>query len=106
VLGPDAIDDAGAIARRGVRRNGKHGSVFGHHSGRAAVAPNDALDEVHRRGTDETGNKQVGEVIVYFERRTGLRNSALAHHDDLLAHRHRFDLVVRDIHRGRAEAGV
>ena len=45
-------------------------------------------------------------MVVQVLRRVDLLQQALAHHGDARAHRHRFDLVVRDVDEGRAEAAV
>ena len=45
----------------------------------------------------------VGRVVVELERRADLLDAAVAHHDDLVGHRHRLDLVVRDVDRGRLQ---
>ena len=41
--------------------------------------------------------------VVKLERRARLFDDSVAHHDDAIGHRHRFDLVVRDIDAGDAE---
>jgi hypothetical protein len=60
-------------------------------------------NEVHRRGADEPGHEQVGRPLVQPLRRVQLDDPPVAHHGDAVAHRHRLDLVVRDVHRRRPE---
>ena len=48
----------------------------------------------------------VHRAVVEIERAAGLLDDAVAHHDDLVGHRHRLDLVVRDVDRRRLEALV
>ena len=42
-------------------------------------------------------------MVVDVERRCGLLDDAVLHHDDRVAHRHRFRLVVSDVDRRHAE---
>ena len=64
------------------------------------------LDEVHRRAADEAGDEEVQRPVVELLRRCDLLQLALAHHGDAVAHRHRLDLVVRDVDGGRAEVAL
>jgi hypothetical protein len=74
---------------------------------RAAVrAPERALDHVHRRRADELRDEQVVRAVVELERRADLLDDAVVHHDDAVGHRHRLDLVVRDVDGRRLEALV
>ena len=61
------------------------------------------LEHVHRRAADEAGDEQVDRVVVQLLRRRHLLQLALAHHRHAVAHRHRLDLVVRDVDRGHVE---
>ena len=61
------------------------------------------LEHVHRRAADEAADEEVDRVVVQLLRRRHLLQLALAHHGDAVAHRHRLDLVVRDVDRGHAE---
>ncbi len=63
-------------------------------------------DDVHRRRADELGHEQVVRPVVELERRADLLDPAVLHHDDLVGHRHRLDLVVRDVDRRRLQALV
>ena len=58
---------------------------------------------VHPRRTDETGHEEVGGVVIQIQRRPDLLDAAGLQHDDLVGHRHGFDLIVRDIDHGRVE---
>ena len=64
------------------------------------------VDEVHRRAADEPGDEQLLRVVVQLLGRPDLLELALVHDRDPGAHRHRLDLVVGDVDRGRAEALV
>ena len=57
------------------------------------------FQEIHRGRADEAGDKSVGGLVVNLKRRSGLLNETVFHHDDGVAHGHRFGLVVRDIDR-------
>ena len=65
-----------------------------------------AVEDVHRRGAAETGDEQVRGVRVQVRRRRELLQPAAVHHRDQVGHRHRFDLVVRDVERGDAELAL
>ena len=60
-------------------------------------------EEVHRRRADEAGDEEVRRLVVEPLRRVDLLEHAHAHHGDAVAHRHRLDLVVRDVDRRRPE---
>ena len=62
--------------------------------------------EVHRRRADERRDENVDRVVVELGRRADLLEHAVAHHGDPVAHRHRLDLVVRDVDRRRLRAGA
>ena len=65
-----------------------------------------AGEEVHARRADEAGDEEVGGAVVEVERRADLLDGAAVHGDDAVGQRHRLDLVVGDVDRGGAEAGV
>ena len=114
----------GCRCRMSVRCSGRMPTITGWLSGaagagwhgRRAAAEFDAAgvvaaaaqrrgQEIHRRRSDEAGDEQV--------RRRSYNSSGLPvcsmrrpHDDDLVAHRHRLDLVVGDVHRGRLQAQV
>src|SRR5205085_1946378 len=72
-----------------------------------AVLPNDLrLDEVHRRAADEARDEEVLRVAVELLGRVHLLELALAHDGDVVAHRHRLGLIVRDVDRGRPELAL
>jgi hypothetical protein len=53
--------------------------------------------EVHRRRADERAPRTCSPAAVQLRRRSHLLQHAVAHHRDAVAHRHRLDLVVRDV---------
>ena len=59
-----------------------------------------ALKEVHRRGTDKAGYKQVRGVVVQVLGGVQLLEFGFAHHRDAVSHGHRFGLVVSHIDKG------
>ena len=59
--------------------------------------------EVHRRRADEAGHEDVHRPGVELLGRPDLLEDAQAHDRDPVAHRHRLDLVVRDVDRRRDE---
>ena len=61
-------------------------------------------DEVHRRRADEAGHEQVHRLVVERARRVALLQHAVLEHRDAVAHRHRLDLVVRDVDGRHAQA--
>ena len=65
-----------------------------------------ALDEVHLRRAEETGDEPVGRAGIELDGRSSLLDDAFAQHHDLVGHSHGLDLVVRDIDHGRAEPAV
>ena len=68
------------------------------------VAPaNLRLDQVHRGRTDEAADEEVHWTLVELLRRRDLLEITLPHDGDAIAHRHRLDLVVRDVDRRDAE---
>ncbi len=62
--------------------------------------------EVHRRRTDEVRDEHAGGPVVNLLRRTDLFHAPLVHDRDLVGHRHRLEMVVGDIDRGRLDAIV
>ena len=64
------------------------------------------LDQVDRGRADEAGDELVHRLVVEHLRRVHLLQVAGAHHGDAVAHRHRLDLVVRDVDRGHAEPAL
>ena len=64
------------------------------------------LDQVHRRGADEAADEEIDGPLVQLLRRGDLLDLALPHDGDAIAHRHRLDLVVRDVDRRHAELGL
>jgi hypothetical protein len=59
--------------------------------------------EVHRRAPDEAADEKVDRMVVELLRRSDLLKLPLAHDGDAIAHRHRLDLVVRDVDRRDTE---
>ena len=70
------------------------------------AAAQGAGQKVHRRRAYEACDKLVDRVVVQVKRAAGLLDAAIAHHDNLVAHRHRLDLVMGDVDRGRLQALV
>src|SRR5579862_669373 len=65
-----------------------------------------ALDQVHRRRADETGDEAVGGTVVDVLRSVDLLEQTVAHDSDAIAHRHRLDLIVGDIDGGDSEVAL
>ena len=64
----------------------------------AAVGPaQGGLDEVHRRGSDETADEQVYRMVVKNLRRRELLQQPVAKYGHPVAKSHRLDLVVGDV---------
>ena len=63
-------------------------------------------EEVHRRRAEEAGDEPVRRPLVDLDRRADLLDDAVLEHDDLIGERHRLDLIVRDVHRGRVRLAV
>ena len=70
----------------------------------AADAEHRRGEHVHRRRADEAGDERVGWMLVQLLGRPELLQLALVHDRDAVAHRHRLDLVMRDVDGGGAEA--
>ena len=62
-----------------------------------------ALEEVHHRHADEAGNKKVDRLVEQILRGTDLVDIAVLHDDDTVRQRHRFGLVMGDIHKGSVD---
>ena len=62
-----------------------------------------APEEIHFRRADETRNKQIGRIIVEFQRRAHLLHHAGPEHNDLVGKRHGFDLVMGHIDYCRSQ---
>ena len=72
--------------------------------GEAAVALlQRRLDQVDRGGPDEAGDELVDRPVVERLRGVDLLQAPAVHHRDAVAHRHRLDLVVRDVDRRHIE---
>ncbi len=99
VLGPRADDHRLAVAAACIGRYSELGAVAQHHARAGSIAAQRRRQKVHRRRTDEARDERIGRVVVQLERTSGLLDAAVTHHDDLVAHRHRLDLVVRDVDR-------
>ena len=69
-------------------------------------ARNFRREEVHRRRSDEAGDEEVRGTLVQALGRVQLLELPGVHHSDAVAHRHRFDLVVRHVNRGALDALV
>ena len=92
---PGRVDAARRACAAGCRRTRTQTPSSSRSSGR--------LEQVHRRRADEPGDEQVTGRVVEHLRRVDLLEPALLEHGDAVAHRHRLDLVVRDVDRGHAE---
>ena len=64
------------------------------------------LDEVHRRAADEARDEEVRGPVEDDLRIAGLLQHTAAHHGDAVAHRHRLDLVVRDVDRRHTQVAL
>ncbi|ENN87522.1 hypothetical protein RHSP_44117 [Rhizobium freirei PRF 81] len=62
-----------------------------------------ALDEIHLRRADETGDEEIARAAIEFQRRTHLLDIAAVEHDDLVGHGHGLDLIVRHIDHRRLQ---
>ncbi|AEK61271.1 conserved hypothetical protein [Collimonas fungivorans Ter331] len=69
-----------------------------------AIGDQLAAHEIHRWRTDKAGDKQVAWIVVDFLRAAELLHHAILHHGDTVAQGHRFDLVMRDVDDGAAQA--
>ena len=57
-----------------------------------------ATDEFHRWRAHKTGHECVRRPVVELLGRVDLLEPAVAEHGDAIAHRHRLDLVMGDVH--------
>jgi hypothetical protein len=71
-----------------------------------AISPGAISQEIHRRRADEVGDEHGCRPVVDLSRRAELLDDAVVHHRDLVGHRHRFHLVVRDIDGRGMDAAV
>src|SRR5690625_1313955 len=62
------------------------------------------FQNVHRGGANEAGNEEVVGVVVHATRGITLLQDAVLEHRNAVTHCHGLALVVRDVHRGDAEA--
>ena len=89
--------------------NGRSGGLFVGPAGVGQLTflkdhlPIDELDrpvkEVHGGHPDKPGHESVHRMIIGHQRRVGLLDEPIAHHDDAIAERHRFFLIVGDVNR-------
>ena len=106
-LGSDADRD-GPTDRASERRLARRG--FGLEEGcdgnpdptlDAAVAADEfTFEDVHRGAADEDGDEEVRRVGVDALRRVNLLRDAVAHDDDAMPHRKRFELIVSNVESG------
>src|SRR6266568_8349693 len=64
------------------------------------------LSQIHGRGTEKSGDESVGGIVIDFGGSAELAHDALIEHHDAVAHGHGFDLIVRDVDGGGADATV
>jgi len=76
---------------------GRSGETLRHERGR---------NHIHRRRSDEARREHRGGLLVQRRRRRILLDVAVAHQHHLIRHRHRLDLIMRDIQHGHAEAAL
>ena len=111
VLGTDAHDDGlahVAALLEGVGLGPGHGDdvlTKGKRDARALLGHRH-VDEVHLRGADEAGNKEVAGLLVELGGGIHLLHDAVLHDDDAGTERHGLGLVVRDVDNRGAEAVV
>jgi hypothetical protein len=101
-LRPHADDDRPRPALRPASRVERHAQA----AEDDVVTVDRALDEVHRRSSDECGDKEVRGVLVQPLGRVHLQDPARVEHRHALAERHRLDLVMRHVDRRHAEPRV
>ena len=80
-------------------RGGERGSVpqNGDRVAVRSLGQRAIFKEVHLRRTNKARDKQIGRMVEDLLRRADLLDKAVAHDDDAVAERHRFDLIVRDV---------
>ena len=107
VLRARAEDHLLAVFARRVRACSGTLTPAGHLDLRApCVAPHRPGQEIHRGRADEARDEEVRGLVVELERLAALLDHAVAHHDDLVGHRHRLDLVVGHVDRRGLQALV
>ena len=84
-----------------LTRDGKPDPAEGHE-----VALPRCLHQIHLRGADERRDIDGLRLREDFARSANLDDAAVVEHRDAIGKRHRFFLVVRDVHRGRAECAL
>jgi hypothetical protein len=99
---------ARAGARRPLRRCAAHADAQAEQVDAAASAPVDVGD---LRGhddafADEGCNGRIGRLAIELRRGGDLQQPAAVHHRNPVGERHRFGLVVRDVHHRRTRACV
>ena len=99
--GPDAGDHVGGHVGVGGERE-PH--VAEHELERAVAALGADAREAHRGAADEAGDERVRRPLVDLVGIAALLDHAVAHDRDAVAHRHRLDLVVRDVDGRDADA--
>src|SRR5579859_5387103 len=62
--------------------------------------------EVHGRRADEVRHEHARGPVIDLLRRADLLDASLVHDRDLIRHRHRLELIVRHVDRGRTDAIV
>ena len=62
-----------------------------------------AIDEVHRRTAEKSGDEKIVRLVIKFQWRIGLLHFAVVHYHDAIAHRHGFDLVVGNVNHSRLQ---
>ena len=113
MFGTDSVQHLLAVGSARVGRSSDANSALKFHHRSAAGARairltmfDCARQEVHRRRSDEARDERVRRAIVELERRADLLDDAIAQDHDLVGHRHRFDLVMRDVDRSGAQSLV
>ena len=64
------------------------------------------IEEVHRRAAHKASYEHIAGVVIKIEWRIDLHQLARIENADTRSHRHRFNLIVRDIDKRRPEALV
>src|SRR5690348_11351849 len=106
MLGTHAVEHRLTVGRTRGRRHRQAHAAVELDDRRAAVDAGDAGHEVHRRRADEASDERVDRRVVELEGVAALLDNAVTHHDDAVGHRHRLDLVMRDVDRRRLQALV
>src|SRR6478735_11798951 len=106
VLGPHAVEHRLAVGRSCVRGKRQPDAAFEFDTRRRAVHARHAGYKIHRRRADEGSYERVDGRVVQLQRIADLLDDAVAHHNDPVGHRHRFDLIVRHVDRRRLQALV